>query len=73
MPIKRNLPLTTEAHPKTLAWKERMAVKRGIKVTYFDGRGRAEVLRFALGGAGIHFENVLIKDRKTMEDILASD
>jgi hypothetical protein len=50
-----------------------MAVKRGIKVTYFDGRGRAEVLRFALGGAGVYFENVLIKDRYAMEELLASD
>jgi len=49
-----------------------MAVKRGIKVTYFDGRGRAEVLRFALGGAGVDFENVLIKDRKQMVEVLDS-
>jgi len=43
-----------------------------IVVTYFKGRGRAESIRFALGGAGVDFENADITERKHMTDLMAT-
>ena len=43
-----------------------------VRLTYFDGRGLAEGIRFVLGALGVDFEDVHLTTRQEMLDLIAS-
>lgn len=40
------------------------------KLYYFAGRGRGEAVRFALALAGVEYENIFIRTRKGMLELI---